>query len=132
MAHSITNSKASFDYEILDTYEAGLVLLGHEVKSVRLGRASIGDSFIVIEDGELYLVKSYIAPYQVKNTAPSYDPYRKRKLLIGKNEIRRIMDRKQEAGLTLIPLLLYDKSAVFETQNSACARTQKARQARND
>jgi SsrA-binding protein len=64
----ITNSKAGFNYETLETYEAGLQLLGHEVKSLRLGHASIGESFIINEDGELYFVKAYIPPYQIKNT----------------------------------------------------------------
>ena len=110
----INNSKASFNYETLDTYEAGLSLLGHEVKSLRLGHASIGESFVVIEDGELYLVKSYIAPYQMKNTAPSYDPYRRRKLLLRKAEIKQLINRKSEAGLTLIPLSLYDKGGLLK------------------
>ncbi len=112
----ITNSKAGFNYETLETYEAGLQLLGHEVKSLRLGHASIGESFIINDNGELYLVKAYIPPYQMKNTPPSYDPYRKRKLLVTRKELDEITRRKQEAGLTLVPLSLYDKNGFLKLQ----------------
>lgn len=113
---SIFNKKASFNYEILETYEAGLQLLGHEVKSLRLGHASIGESFIINQDNELFLVKAYIPPYQQKNTPPSYDPYRKRKLLIRKKELIELSRGKQEAGLTLIPISLYDKGGFLKLQ----------------
>lgn len=116
MKSHTTNKKAGFNYELLEKYEAGLALLGHEVKSVRLGHASVNESFIVIEDGDLYLVKAYIPPYQVKNTPPSYDPYRKRKLLVTKKEMREVVKRKSEAGLTLIPLSLYNKGRFLKLQ----------------
>lgn len=112
----IKNSKAGFNFETLETYEAGLQLQGHEVKSLRLGHASISESFIINDDGELYLVKSYIPPYQQKNTPPSYDPHRKRKLLIRKKELLEISRKKQESGLTLIPLSLYDKGGFLKLQ----------------
>ncbi len=121
----IVNSKAGFNYETLETYEAGLQLLGYEVKSLRLGHASIGESFIVNEDGELYLVKAYIPPYQIKNTPPSYDPYRKRKLLVSKKELRDLARRKQEAGLTLIPLSLYNKGRFLKLQFALARGKQK-------
>lgn len=111
----IQNTKAGFNYEILDTFEAGLVLLGSEVKALRLGHATISESFIIIEEGELFLVKAYIAPYQLKNQV-GYDPYRKRKILISKKEFRMLEQRKQEAGLTLIPLSLYDKGRFLKLQ----------------
>lgn len=112
----IKNAKAGFNYETLDTYEAGLQLLGGEVKSLRYGHGSINDSFIINENEELFLVKAYIPPYQLKNTAPSYDPYRKRKLLVSKAQLRELGARKQEAGLTLIPLSLYDKGGYLKLQ----------------
>ena len=121
----ITNSKAGFNYETLETYEAGLQLLGHEVKSLRLGHASIGESFIINEDGELYLVKAYIPPYQIKSTPPSYDPYRKRKLLVSKKELRELTQRKNEAGLTLIPLSLYNKGRFLKLQFALARGKQK-------
>ena len=121
----ITNSKAGFNYETLETYEAGLQLLGHEVKSLRLGHASIGEAFIINEDSELYLVKAYIPPYQIKNTPPSYDPYRKRKLLVSKKELRELAQRKSEAGLTLIPLSLYSKGRFLKLQFALARGKQK-------
>jgi SsrA-binding protein len=126
----ITNSKAGFNYETLETFEAGLQLLGHEVKSLRLGHASISESFIIVDDNELYLVKAYIAPYQIKNTSGSHDTYRKRKILIKKKEMREIARRKTEAGLTLIPLSLYDKGGFLKLQ-FALARGKKKHDKRN-
>lgn len=121
----ITNSKAGFHYETLETYEAGLQLLGHEVKSLRLGHASIGEAFIINEDGELYLVKAYIPPYQIKNTPPSYDPYRKRKLLVSKKQLLEFSRKKSEAGLTLIPLSLYSKGRFLKLQFALARGKQK-------
>jgi SsrA-binding protein len=121
----ITNSKAGFNYETLETFEAGLQLLGHEVKSLRLGHASIGESFIINDGGELFLVKAYIPPYQTKNTSPSYDTYRKRKLLVTKKELREISRRKKEAGLTLIPLSIYDRSGFLKLQFALARGKQK-------
>lgn len=126
----VANTKAGFGYEILDTYEAGLQLLGHEVKSLRLGHASIGEAFIIIDNNELFLVKAYIAPYQVKNTPGTHDPYRKRKLLIKKKEYAQITQRKMEAGLTLIPLSLYDRNGFLKLQ-FALARGKKKHDKRN-
>lgn len=126
----VANTKAGFGYEILDTYEAGLQLLGHEVKSLRLGHASIGEAFIIIDNNELFLVKAYIAPYQVKNTPGTHDPYRKRKLLIKKKEYEQITQRKLEAGLTLIPLSLYDRNGFLKLQ-FALARGKKKHDKRN-
>ncbi len=126
----IVNKQAGWNYETLETFEAGLSLLGQEVKSLRLGHASINESFIVIEDGELFLVKAYVPPYQIKNASPAYDPYRKRKLLITKKEFRNISRRKTEAGLTLIPISLYDKHGFLKLQ-IALARGLKKHDKRN-
>lgn len=126
----LVNKKAGMSYETLDTFEAGLSLIGSEVKSLRQGHASINESFIIVEDGELFLVKSYIPPYQLKNAGPGYDPYRKRKLLLSKKELREISRRKNEAGLTLIPLSLYDKSGFLKLQ-IALARGLKKHDKRN-
>jgi SsrA-binding protein len=104
----ITNSKAHFNYEILDTFEAGLVLLGSEVKSLRTGHASLLEAFIILQDGELFLTKCYIKKYQFKGSG-NIDEYRKRKILVKKSEINEFIKHKKEAGLTLIPLSVYDK-----------------------
>ena len=126
----LVNKQAGWNYETLETFEAGLSLMGGEVKSLRLGHASINESFIVIEEGELFLIKAYIPPYQIKNTSPAYDPYRKRKLLITKKEFRNIARRKTEAGLTLIPISLYDKNGFLKLQ-IALARGLKKHDKRN-
>lgn len=120
----IQNTKAGFNYETLETFEAGLVLLGSEVKALRLGHATISESFIALEDGELFLVKAYIAPYQLKNQV-GYDPYRKRKILVSKKEYRQLLMRKKEAGLTLIPLSLYDKNRFLKLQFALARGKQK-------
>lgn len=104
----ITNHKAHFNYEILDTYEAGLVLLGSEVKSLRAGHGSLLEAFIILQDGELFLTKCYIKKYQFKSSG-HVDEYRKRKILVKKSEINEFVKKKKESGLTLIPLSVYDK-----------------------
>jgi SsrA-binding protein len=101
-----TNRRARHDYEVLDTVEAGLSLLGPEVKSLREGRANMGDSFAVIKGGEAWLEKLHITPYEYANrTAP--EPMRERKLLLHKHEIHKLHSRVVERGLTLVPLKLY-------------------------
>ena len=104
-----TNPKAHFDYEILETIEAGLVLEGHEVKAVKTGKASIKGSYVKIVDGTPYLIGGNISPYQVANTPKNYDPQRSRKLLLSKKEISTLVGTSQAHGLTLVPLKIYDK-----------------------
>lgn len=101
-----TNRRARHDYEILATYEAGMVLEGSEVKSLRDGRANIKDSFAHVKDGEVFVVGLYIAPYSFSRGG-GHDPERTRKLLLNRREIDRIAGQLAEKGLTLIPLRLY-------------------------
>ena len=101
-----TNRRARRDYEILETMEAGLVLVGTEVKSLREGHAQLKDSYANIEDGELYLHNAHINPYRMGNRF-NHEPTRTRKLLMHEREIRRMIGKIQEKGLTLIPLRLY-------------------------
>ena len=101
-----TNRKARRDYEILETMEAGLVLVGTEVKSLREGHAQLKDSFAAIDDGELYLYNAHINPYRMGNRF-NHEPTRTRKLLMHEREIRRLIGKIREKGLTLIPLRLY-------------------------
>src|SRR5882757_8505975 len=101
-----SNRKARHDYSILDTYEAGLALLGTEVKSLRAGRASLVDAFGQERDGELYLYGLHVPEY-TQGTWNNHEPRRTRKLLLKKLEIIRILNKMQETGLTLIPLSLY-------------------------
>lgn len=103
-----SNRRARFDYEILDTYEAGLVLQGSEIKSIREGRVQLKDSFAHVRDGELFLVGSYIGPYAFSRDG-GHEPERTRKLLLQRRQIDRIASDLAEKGLTLIPLRLYLK-----------------------
>lgn len=103
-----TNRRARHDYEVIDTYEAGMVLEGSEVKSLRDGRAALKDSFAHVKDGEVWLVGAYIAPYSFSRGG-GHDPERTRKLLLHRREIDRIEGKLAEKGLTLVPLRLYFK-----------------------
>ncbi len=103
------NRKAYHDYDILETYEAGIVLKGSEVKSIREGRVNLRDSYGRIKDGEVFLINMHISPYTAASTHEVLDPKRQRKLLLHKREIRRLIGKVQEKGLTLIPLKLYFK-----------------------
>ena len=105
------NKKAMFDYEILEKFEAGIVLNGQEVKSIRSGNISLKGSYVVIRGEEPYLIGANIPPYQPKNISPEYDPERTRKLLLNKKEINYLIGKTQERGLTLIPLKVYTKYA---------------------
>ncbi len=108
MSTYLTHKKAHFDYEILKTYEAGLSLYGHEVKSVRANRGKLEGGFVIIRGGEAFLVGVNINPYQPKNMPKKYDPERARKLLLSKKELAEIELQTETAGLTAIPLKLYN------------------------
>ena len=101
-----TNRKARFNYEILDTFEAGIVLLGSEVKSLRAGNVQLKDSYASIRTGEVWLENTHIAPYSFAENG-GHDPERPRKLLLHRREIDRLFGRIREEGLTLVPLQLY-------------------------
>lgn len=106
----LENKKARFDYKILETFEAGMHLLGFEVKSIRAGKISIAGSYIKIYGKKVYLVGSNIQPYQEKNIHSEYDPERSIELLLHKKEMKYLMGKLNEKGLTLIPLKLYNKN----------------------
>jgi SsrA-binding protein len=103
------NTKARFDYEILDTLEAGLVLEGHEVKSIKSGHAKLQGAHAIIRNNEAYIVGLHIPPYQIANTPKEYEPDRTRKLLLTKREIAHLIGKIAEKGLTLVPLRVYTK-----------------------
>jgi SsrA-binding protein len=102
-----SNRRARFDYEIIDTLEAGIQLVGPEVKSLRDGRANLGDSFATVHRGEAWLEKLHISPYEPATRANPTDPQRRRKLLLHRREIDRLDGRVAEKGLTLVPLTVY-------------------------
>ena len=101
------NRRARKDYEILDTYEAGIVLLGSEVKSLRLGNANLKDAYAAIQDGEVWLHNLHIGPYPAAGKHHQHDPERIRKLLLKRREIDRVFGRQIEKGFTLVPLRIY-------------------------
>lgn len=103
-----TNRNARRNYEVLDTYEAGLILLGSEVKSVRAGQMELKDSYVDIRKGEAYLVNAHIAPYDYAHEG-GHDPERMRKLLLHRRQIDRLSGALAEKGLTLVPLRVYFK-----------------------
>lgn len=104
------NKKARFEYEILDTYEAGIVLSGTEVKSIRQGKVNLAESFISIEKDEAYIRGMHISPYEQGNRF-NLEPDRKRKLLLHKREIIQLKVNSQQDGLTIVPLTLYFKNS---------------------
>lgn len=103
------NKRAYFDYGILETYEAGLVLYGYEVKAIQTGHISLKGSYVVIKNREAFLINAFIPPYQPANTPADYDPQRTRKLLLKKSELESLIGKSKQKGLTLIPLKLYTK-----------------------
>ncbi len=109
------NKKAWHEYEIQDTWEAGLVLLGTEVKALRNGRCSLGDSYGEIRKGEAWLMKMHIGPYEMGNRE-NHDPFRPRKMLLSKREIRKILPKIEERGLTLVPLKIYFKKGLVKIE----------------
>jgi len=111
MTNLAFNKKAGFDYEFLEKFEAGLVLAGQEVKSVRLGQASLAGSFVTLDrKSEAYLINAQIPPYKFAGPLPGYDPKRSRKLLLNKKELSFLIGKTQQSGLTLVPLSLYNKN----------------------
>jgi SsrA-binding protein len=111
MSTYANNKKAHFDFEILETFEAGLVLLGTEVKSIRTGRVKLDGAHIVVRGGEAYLVNSSIAAFQPVNTPKSYDPERVRKLLLTQKQLTLLHRQTEQSNLTAIPLSLYNKGS---------------------
>jgi SsrA-binding protein len=110
------NKRAGFDYELLDRYEAGLVLSGQEVKSVKTGHISLKGSFVTLKGSELYLTNALIPLYPFAGPRPDYDPTRPRKLLAKKSEIRSLIGKVRVQGLTLVPLRVYTKRKLLKLE----------------
>src|SRR3989344_2773863 len=124
MTRFADNSKAKSDYEILETFTAGLELLGAEVKSVRAGKISLRGSFVALRGGEAYLLGADIAPYQPKNMPVDYESTRPRKLLLTRSALKGLETIEQTRGLTLVPLSVYNKGR-FLKLDVAVARGKK-------
>jgi SsrA-binding protein len=105
----VENKKARLEYELLETFDAGIELLGFEVKSLRAGKATLVGARVVIRAGEAYLVGATISPYQERNTPSSYEPDRTRRLLLTKRELNELAGRESGKELTIIPVMVYNK-----------------------
>lgn len=129
------NKKAYFDYEILEKFEAGISLLGQEVKSIKTGRINLKGSYIVLKQSpnkerpEVFLIGANIPPYQLKNIHSDYRPQRSRKLLLKKREINYLIGKAKQKGLTMIPLRVYTKKGKIKIE-FAIAKGKKKRDKR--
>jgi len=110
------NRKAYFNYEILEKFEAGISLIGQEVKSIKTRGVSLAGSYVVLKDEEVFWIGLNIPPYQPKNAPKDYNPQRTRKLLLKKSEIKYLIGKSKQKGLTLIPLRLYTKNGKIKLE----------------
>jgi SsrA-binding protein len=116
MTTLVYNKRAGFDYQISDKYEAGLVLSGQEVKSVKMGHMSLKESFVTIKGNELYLTNAHITPYQHAGDIKNYDPTSPRKLLLKKSEIKHLTGKVRTQGLTLVPIRVYTRKRYIKLE----------------
>ncbi len=110
------NKRAKFDYNLIDKYEAGLVLTGQEVKSIKTGHISLKGSFVTIKNSELYLTNANIPFYKFAGNSKGYDPTQPRKLLLKKSEIKRLIGKSKTEGLTLVPIRVYTKKRLLKLE----------------
>ncbi len=116
MKNLALNKRARFDYEILETIEAGISLLGFEVKATKAGKINLSGSYAQVKGNEVWLINATIGPYQPKNTPKDYDPERTRRLLLTKKQIQALTGKTHEAGLTLVPLRAYIKGRLVKIE----------------
>jgi len=110
------NKKAYFKYQILEKFEAGISLIGQEVKSIKSGRINLSGAYVVLKNSEVYLIGANIPPYQPKNAPADYQPERSRKLLLKKSEIKYLIGKAKQKGLTLVPLRVYTKKGKIKLE----------------
>ena len=108
------NRQARFHYEILETYEAGIELKGTEVKAIREGRSNLRDGYVIIRGGEAWLLNVHVSPHSTASQYFNHDPLRTRKLLLHKQEIRKLIGKVEQKGLTLVPLKMYLKKGLVK------------------
>ena len=116
MAHYTENRKVYFNYEILEKYEAGIELLGIEVKSIRNRKMSLEGAFVIIRGGEAFLINANIPPYQPNNAPKDYDPLRNKKLLLTKKEIATLTGSEKNKSLTIVPISVYNKGRKIKVE----------------
>jgi SsrA-binding protein len=126
MADYIQNKKASFDYEWLEEFEAGVVLFGHEVKAIRASKASLNGAYVIIRGSEAYLVNASISPFQVANTPKGYDTERARKLLLSKKELAILELGSEKQGLTIVAIKWYNKNRTLKLKIALARGKKKA------
>lgn len=112
----IRNKKATFDYDIRESLEAGIELFGFEAKSVRAGKGNLEGSYVIVRGGEAFLIGALISPFQVANTPNSYDDRRNRKLILHKPEIKRLSEIGRGSGDTIVPISLYNKGRTIKLE----------------
>ncbi|MBI1222570.1 MAG: SsrA-binding protein SmpB [Bacteroidetes bacterium] len=128
---SILNKKARFEYEFLDKYEAGIQLMGTEIKSLRLGNASIAEAYCAFENNELFLINAHFAEFKYGNIN-NHEPLRKRKLLLHKRELSRLQHKLKDKGLTIVPIRVFQSERGFAKIEIALARGKKSFDKRQD
>jgi SsrA-binding protein len=116
---AISNRRARHEYEVLDVFEAGISLKGSEVKSLRQSRANLQDSYALLKKGEVWLLGMHISPYEEANQF-NHEPVRDRRLLMHKSEIRKLIGKTTEKGLTLIPMKVYFKNGKAKVELALC------------
>lgn len=122
----LDNRKALFSYEVQESLEAGIELLGHEVKALRKGMGSLSGAYVTIRGGEAFLVGSTISPYQQGNVPKDYDQKRQRRLLLSKKELERLVMATDKNGLTLVPISMYNKGRVIKVELAVAKGKKKA------
>ena len=122
----LDNRKALFSYEVQESLEAGIELLGHEVKALRKGMGSLSGAYVTIRGGEAFLVGSTISPYQQGNVPKEYDQKRQRRLLLSKKELERLVMATDKNGLTLVPISMYNKGRVIKVELAVAKGKKKA------
>lgn len=127
---NIKNKKAGYEYEFIETFEAGLVLFGTEIKSIREGKVSLQEAYCFVDDGEAFVKGMNISPYE-QASFKNHEPTRTRKLLLNKKQIEKIATKKDEKGLTIIPVKLYITSRGFAKMQIALAKGKKLFDKRN-
>ncbi len=110
------NKKAYFNYEILEKFEAGISLIGQEVKSIKMGKMSLIGAYVVLRNEEVFLIGAKVPAYQPKNAPKDYDPQRIRKLLLRKSEIKYLIGKSRQKGLTMIPLMIYTRKGKIKIE----------------
>ncbi len=110
------NRRAKYDYKILQRFEAGLELKGHEVKSIKQGSMSLKGAYVIIKTNEAYLINAYVSPYRLAVNLTDYDPERPRKLLLHRKELRTLIGKIKLKGLTLVPIRVYTKRSKIKLE----------------